>query len=60
MSILPGFINTFRETFLTRKQLEDAYLAESADIHELEDRMLQLDRRVAEPLQIPTYGLNVR
>jgi hypothetical protein len=60
MSILPGFIKTFSETFLTRKQLEDAYLAESADIHELEDRMLQLDRRVAEPLQIPSYGLNIR
>ena len=48
MSILHRALSALQRSFRTQNEIEDAYLAGSVDIYDLERRMRELDTRDAQ------------
>lgn len=45
MSILLQLIKTFTPNIKSQKDFDDAYLSDSTDVHDLERRMREIERR---------------
>jgi hypothetical protein len=60
MTTFLDFIKTLIPRFESQRVLDEAYLAESVDIHDLERRMRELERRGRDASQWPAFPLGAR